>query len=127
MMMMVCGVCLKLIWIRGYKERDRGETRKEIYFGIVFFFLLIPIVEKGLEGDLIQKDKFIRERYRKHCWPSCFWQKTWLDMTTLYMSPMSQIWKWSYMNLKSIEVSLFWISTKLFNKLHYSLFVLFLV
>ena len=37
--------------MRVYRERqrrDRGETR------IVFLFWLIPIVEKGLEGDLIQ-------------------------------------------------------------------------
>ena len=37
--------------MRVYRERqrrDRGETR------IVFLLRMIPIVEKGLEGDLIQ-------------------------------------------------------------------------
>ena len=49
--------------MRVYRERQRQRRDKErnIFWDCVFFWL-ITIVEKGLEGDLIQKDKFIRER-----------------------------------------------------------------
>ena len=72
--------------MRVYRERHRRDKERNIFWDCVFFWL-ITIVEKGLEGDLIQKEKFIRERYRKHGWPSCLSKKTWSDMTTLYMSP----------------------------------------
>ena len=63
MMMMVCGVCLKY----EYEGRER-EREREI--GIVFICWLIGRVEKGLEGDLLEKERVIRERERKDGWPS---------------------------------------------------------